>query len=133
MSWFSGLYLEDYFMYKAVTLAGGIREPLLTCSSSFRYSITDAGCELAHKLEAVKDDNREDDVPFRIIDPPPQARASPPGLLQLPSNAGYSPPRMCQSPTAVKDSPPRLTRLPDFDDDGETNLGSGLMTDTAPR
>ena len=34
ISWFSGLYLEDYFMYKAVTLAGGIREPLLTCSSS---------------------------------------------------------------------------------------------------
>ena len=35
ISWFSdiGLYLEDYFMYKAVTLAGGIREPLLTCSS----------------------------------------------------------------------------------------------------
>ena len=32
ISWFSdiGLYLEDYFMYKAVTLAGGIREPLLT-------------------------------------------------------------------------------------------------------
>ena len=27
------LYLEDYFMYKAVTLAGGICEPLLTCSS----------------------------------------------------------------------------------------------------
>ena len=24
ISWFSGLYLEDYFMYKAVTLAGGI-------------------------------------------------------------------------------------------------------------
>ena len=42
-SWFSdiGLYLEDYFMYKAVTLAGGIREPLLTCSSSciFQKSI----------------------------------------------------------------------------------------------
>ena len=34
ISWFSGLYLEDYFMYKAVTLAGGIREPLLTCSSA---------------------------------------------------------------------------------------------------
>ena len=35
ISWFSdiGLYLEDYLMYKAVTLAGGIREPLLTCSS----------------------------------------------------------------------------------------------------
>ena len=33
MQLFSGLYLEDYFMYKAVTLAGGIREPLLTCSS----------------------------------------------------------------------------------------------------
>ena len=35
ISWFSdiGLYLDDYFMYKAVTLAGGIREPLLTCSS----------------------------------------------------------------------------------------------------
>ena len=35
ISWFSdiGLYVEDYFMYKAVTLAGGIREPLLTCSS----------------------------------------------------------------------------------------------------
>ena len=35
ISWFSdiGLYLEDYFMYKAVTLAGGIREPLLTCTS----------------------------------------------------------------------------------------------------
>ena len=32
ISWFSGLYLEDYFIYKAVTLAGGIREPLLTCS-----------------------------------------------------------------------------------------------------
>ena len=27
------LYLENYFMYKVVTLAGGIREPLLTCSS----------------------------------------------------------------------------------------------------
>ena len=35
ISWFSGLYLENYFMYKAVTLAGGIREPLLTCSSLF--------------------------------------------------------------------------------------------------
>ena len=35
ISWFSdiGLYLEDYLMYKAGTLAGGIREPLLTCSS----------------------------------------------------------------------------------------------------
>ena len=35
ISWFRdiGLYLEDYLMYKAVTLAGGIREPLLTCSS----------------------------------------------------------------------------------------------------
>ena len=33
ISWFSGLYLENYFMYKAVTLVGGIREPLLTCSS----------------------------------------------------------------------------------------------------
>ena len=35
ISWFSdiGLYLEDCLMYKAVTLAGGIREPLLTCSS----------------------------------------------------------------------------------------------------
>ena len=30
-----GLYLEDSVMYKAVTLAGGIREPLLTCSSFF--------------------------------------------------------------------------------------------------
>ena len=39
VSWFSdiGLYLEDYLMYKAVTLAGGIREPLLTCSSLFIY------------------------------------------------------------------------------------------------
>ena len=37
ISWFSGLYLEDYFMYKAVTLAGGIREPLLTCSSILHY------------------------------------------------------------------------------------------------
>ena len=33
ISWLNGLYPEDYFMYKAVTLAGGIREPLLTCSS----------------------------------------------------------------------------------------------------
>ena len=33
ISWFSGLYLEDFFMYKAVTLAGGIGEPLLTYSS----------------------------------------------------------------------------------------------------
>ena len=35
ITWFSdiGLYLEDLFMYKSVTLAGGIREPLLTCSS----------------------------------------------------------------------------------------------------
>ena len=35
ISWFIdiGLYLEDYMMFKAVTLAGGIREPLLTCSS----------------------------------------------------------------------------------------------------
>ena len=39
ISWFSGLYLEDYFMYKAVTLAGGIREPLLTCSSFFYYGL----------------------------------------------------------------------------------------------
>ena len=41
ISWFSdiGLYLEDYFMYKVVTLAGGIREPLLTCSSSEQYSV----------------------------------------------------------------------------------------------
>ena len=40
ISWFSdiGLYLEDYFMYKAVTLAGGIREPLLACSSYFQVS-----------------------------------------------------------------------------------------------
>ena len=109
---------------------------LLYCTKfalSFRYSITDAGCELAHKLEAVKGDNRDDDIPFRILDPPPQARASPPRLPQLPSNAGYSPPRMHQSPTAVKASLPSLPQLPDFDDDGETNLGSGLMTDTAPR
>ena len=35
ISWFIdiGFYLEDSVMYKAVTLAGGIREPLLTCSS----------------------------------------------------------------------------------------------------
>ena len=35
ISWFIdiGLFLEDSVMYKAVTLAGGIREPLLTCSS----------------------------------------------------------------------------------------------------
>ena len=35
ISWFIdiGLYLADSVMYKAVTLAGGIREPLLTCSS----------------------------------------------------------------------------------------------------
>ena len=35
ISWFIdiGLYLEDSVMYKVVTLAGGIREPLLTCSS----------------------------------------------------------------------------------------------------
>ena len=35
ISWFIdiGLYLEDSVMYKAVTLAGGICEPLLTCSS----------------------------------------------------------------------------------------------------
>ena len=35
ISWFIGigLYLEDSVMYKAVTLAGGIHEPLLTCSS----------------------------------------------------------------------------------------------------
>ena len=35
ISWLGdiGLYLEDYLMYKAVTLAGGIREPLLSCSS----------------------------------------------------------------------------------------------------
>ena len=26
-------------MYKAVTLAGGIREPLLTCSSDISYSV----------------------------------------------------------------------------------------------
>ena len=35
ISWFSdiAIYLEDYLMYKAVTLARGILEPLLTCSS----------------------------------------------------------------------------------------------------
>ena len=35
ISWFIdiGLYLEDNFTYKVVTLAGGKREPLLTCSS----------------------------------------------------------------------------------------------------
>ena len=35
ISWLSdsALYLEDYLMYKAVTLAGGTGEPLLTCSS----------------------------------------------------------------------------------------------------
>ena len=32
-----GLYLEDYLMYKAVTLARGMREPLLTCSSSVTW------------------------------------------------------------------------------------------------
>ena len=38
ISWFSdiGLYLEDYLMYKPVTLAGGIRE-----SSSCLSSTTD--------------------------------------------------------------------------------------------
>ena len=38
ISWFIdiGLYLEDSVMYKAVTLAGGIHEPLLTCSSDKR-------------------------------------------------------------------------------------------------
>ena len=37
ISWFIdiGLYLEDSVMYKAVTLAGGIGEPLLTCSSLY--------------------------------------------------------------------------------------------------
>ena len=40
ISWFSGLYLEDHFMYKAVALAGGIREPLLTCSSSRRAVVS---------------------------------------------------------------------------------------------
>ena len=42
ISWFSdvGLYLEDYFMCKAVTLVGGIREPLPTCSSSLFLDLT---------------------------------------------------------------------------------------------
>ena len=41
ISWFIdiGLYLEDSVMYKAVTLAGGIREPLLTCSSFSSFFI----------------------------------------------------------------------------------------------
>ena len=41
ISWFSdiGLYLEDYLMYKVVTLAEGIREPLLTCSSYHSINI----------------------------------------------------------------------------------------------
>ena len=41
ISWFSdiGLYLEDYLMYNVVTLAWGIGEPLLTCSSFTNFSI----------------------------------------------------------------------------------------------
>ena len=39
ISWFIdiGLYLEDYLMYKEMTLAGGIGEPLLTCSSTLSF------------------------------------------------------------------------------------------------
>ena len=38
ISWFSdiALYFEDYLIYKVVNLAGGIREPLLTCSICYR-------------------------------------------------------------------------------------------------
>ena len=41
ISWFIdiGLYLEDSVMYKVVTLAGGIPEPLLTCSSLLIFII----------------------------------------------------------------------------------------------
>ena len=48
ISWFSdiGLYLEDYSMYKAVTLAGGIREP---CSLALvkNWKSTFFGCYCA--------------------------------------------------------------------------------------
>ena len=42
ISWFIdiGLYLEDSVMYKVVTLAGGICEPLLTCSSWKEHLVT---------------------------------------------------------------------------------------------
>ena len=43
ISWFSdiGLYLEDYLMFKAKTLPGGIHEPLLTCSSFSQKQLGD--------------------------------------------------------------------------------------------
>ena len=46
ISWFSDIGLEDYLMYKVGTLAGGIREPLLTCSSVFMLTVSGVSVHL---------------------------------------------------------------------------------------
>ena len=100
----------------------------------FRYSITDAGCELAHKLEAADghDNNKGDDVPFRIHQPAPPAGASPPRLPQLSPPSRTSPPacRLSDLPP-TRPGPPRLPQLPDLGDGTDINVGSsGTDTDT---
>ena len=54
----------------------------------YRYSLTDAGCTLAHKLEAVKGNNSDsDNLQFRIYDNPPPVTVpvDQHGSLRLPS------------------------------------------------
>ena len=87
----------------------------------FRYSLTDAGCELAHRLEAVKGGNLgdDDDIPFRIHQPPPPgARGdSPPRLPQHPDTQRPGMPKLPKSPGVARNETPRLPELPNFDDD----------------
>ena len=92
---------------------------------TLRYSITDAGCELAHKLEAVKGDDvdRGGDIPFRIYDPQaPAARASPVTSPQ-PRPAA----RLPDLPAS-----PRQPQLPDLDDNGNIDVADFGST-TTPR
>ncbi|XP_045160601.2 crossover junction endonuclease MUS81-like [Mercenaria mercenaria] len=54
-------------------------------SSPARYSITDAGCELAHKLEAVQEGTGtavDTGIPFRIHDPVPDTAPRLPNMPQ---------------------------------------------------
>ncbi len=76
--------------------------------SVFRYSLSDAGCELAHRLEFVDaGDNNNVQLPARV---PPLANAVPPRL-----------PALHMSDNDIPVLNPRLQRKHDLSDsDGET-------------
>ena len=74
-----------------------VQVKLMKCNINFeisftktRYSLTDKGCELAHKLEKVEMHSDDDGVPFRInepdIAPPPPNEAFPPRLPTMHGN-----------------------------------------------